>query len=75
MRAPESTTEEFLETVASSPDLHREHQQLLRDFLRQADLVKFAGVNPDQATIEASIQAANRFIDETRIDTTEERNG
>ena len=44
LRAPELTTEEFL-TVAGTPVLlSHEHQKLLRDFLRQADLVKFAGV-------------------------------
>ena len=66
LRAPEFTTEEFLEKVSASPDLNREHQELLREFLRQADLVKFAGVAPDEATIRASIESANRFIDETR---------
>ena len=39
MRAPELTTEEFLESVSDSPDLTRDHQTLLRQFLRQADLV------------------------------------
>ncbi len=66
LRAPEFTTEEFLEKVSASPDLNREHQELLREFLRQADLVKFAGVAPDEATIRASIDSANRFINETR---------
>ncbi|MCA9213344.1 MAG: hypothetical protein KDB27_09785 [Planctomycetales bacterium] len=77
LRAPELTTEEFLEAVSASPDLSREHQQLLREFLGQADLVKFAGVNPDRTTIEASIVAANRFIDESRVrvDVVEAKNG
>jgi hypothetical protein len=39
---------------------------LLRDFLRQADLVKFAGVQPSSEDIEQSINAARRFMDETR---------
>jgi len=66
LRAPELTTEEFLASVGQSPDLSREHQALLRDFLRQADLVKFAGVQPSNEDIEHSIDAARRFIDETR---------
>jgi len=52
--------------VGQSPDLSRDHQALLRDFLRQADLVKFAGVQPSNEDIEHSIDAARRFIDETR---------
>jgi hypothetical protein len=66
LRAPELTTEEFLASVGRSPDLSRDHQVLLRDFLRQADLVKFAGVQPSSDDIEQSINAARRFIDETR---------
>ena len=66
LRAPELTTEEFMETVIDSPDLSRDHQTLLRDFLKQADLVKFAGFQPDDKTIQDSIAAADRFILETR---------
>ena len=66
LRAPELTTEEFLASVGESPDLTRDHQALLREFLRQADLVKFAGVQPSHEDIEQSIDAARRFLDETR---------
>jgi hypothetical protein len=66
LRAPELTTEEFLASVGESPDLSREHQALLREFLRQADLVKFAGVQPSNEDIERSIEAARRFLEETR---------
>lgn len=66
LRAPELTTEEFLDVVSESPDLHREHQLLLQEFLRQADLVKFAGFKPDESTVQASIDAANRFINDTQ---------
>ncbi len=65
-RAPELTTEEFLETVVGSPDLASEHQSLLREFLKQADLVKFAGVHPSESDVQQSIKAAERFLDETR---------
>ncbi len=68
IRAPELTTEEFLASVADSPDLSRAHQGLLNAFLRQADLVKFAGLQPSNDDIEASISAARRFLDETRDD-------
>jgi hypothetical protein len=66
LRAPELTTEEFLASVGESPDLSRDHQALLRSFLRQADLVKFAGVQPSNEDIERSIDAARRFLEETR---------
>lgn len=66
LRAPELTTEEFLVSVGESPDLTREHQALLQEFLRQADLVKFAGVQPSNEDIERSIEAAWWFLEETR---------
>ena len=66
LRAPELTTEEFLESVGQSPDMSAEHQRLLRDFLRQADLVKFAGLRPSRDAIDGSVRAAQRFLEETR---------
>ena len=66
LRAPELTTEEFLAAVGESPDLSRDHQTLLREFLRQADLVKFAGVQPTEEDVESSVVAARRFLEETR---------
>ena len=66
VRAPELTTEEFLASAQHSADLTRDHQGLLREFLRQADLVKFAGLRPTEEDIRASIQAAERFLEETR---------
>jgi hypothetical protein len=66
LRAPELTTEEFMESVQHAPVLSSSHQTLLREFLRQADLVKFAGVKPMEADIQKSIDAAKRFLEETR---------
>lgn len=66
LRAPELTTEEFLASVGESPDLSRDHQALLRSFLREADLVKFAGLQPSNDDIERSLDAARRFLEETR---------
>jgi hypothetical protein len=66
LRSPELTTEEFLVVMSDSPDLSRDHQQLLRSFLRRADLVKFARLVPDAADVEDSVQAAQRFLEETR---------
>lgn len=66
LRSPELTTQEFLTEMGRSPDLARSHQQLLRDFLTQADLVKFAGLRPDAGAVDESIAAAERFLEETR---------
>ena len=66
MRAPELTTEEFLTSIGESPDFSIEHQRLLREFLRQADLVKFAGATPGEDEIGRSIAIARQFLDETR---------
>ncbi len=68
VRAPEFTTEEFLEAAGTSPDFSIEHRQLLRDFLRGADLVKFAHIHPGDNEIEQSINSAKRFLEDTRTD-------
>jgi hypothetical protein len=75
LRAPELTTEEFLielvrkKPAEPSPDggrgIPREHQQLLRDFLERADLVKFAKYTPGREEIEGSFEASKRFIEGT----------
>ena len=66
LRSPEFTTEEFLEELSRSPDLYQSHRQLLTEFLRGADLVKFAAHVPDSAAVEAAIAAASHFLEETR---------
>ena len=66
LRSPELTTQEFLTEMGRSPDLARSHQQLLRDFLTQADLVKFAGHRPEATVVGESIASAERFLEETR---------
>ena len=68
LRAPELTTEEFLASMSQSPDLSRDHQTLLHDFLRRADLVKFANFVPTASDVKQSVAAAQRFLEETRQD-------
>ncbi|MEM6776067.1 MAG: hypothetical protein AAF670_00340 [Planctomycetota bacterium] len=65
-RAPDLTTEEFLSSISQSPDFSTDHQGLLREFLRQADLVKFAGAQPSPGETSRAIEKAERFLDETR---------
>lgn len=66
LRSPELTTEEFLVIASRSPDLSSPLRSLLADFLKQADLVKFAGVVPGPDEIDESVRAARRFLEETR---------
>ena len=66
LRSPELTTEEFLAIASRSPDLSAQLRDLLGDFLKQADLVKFAGVVPGPEQIDESVTAAQRFLEETR---------
>lgn len=65
LRAPEQTTEEFLEGLNRRPLLDVRHQGLLSGFLEQCDLVKFAGWRPGSAELGGLEAAAIRFVDET----------
>ena len=75
LMAPERTTEEFLREVQRSSALRFGHKDLLGEFLTACDLVKFARHEPAGGEIDASIDAARRFIEETvphRIDVQQE---
>lgn len=66
LRAPELTTDEFLQLAARGSELSREHQKLLSEFLQQADVVKFAGVQATQDDTRHSSNLAAQFLEETR---------
>ncbi len=66
LKAPEMTTEEFLESAGNSADLGGEHRGLLKEFLVRCDLVKFARYAPQAQEIEEAFLAARRFVDQTR---------
>ncbi len=68
IRAPECTTEEFLERASRASALSGEHRDLLDEFLRRADLVKFARSIPGDLEIADSVRSAERFLEETRED-------
>jgi hypothetical protein len=62
VRAPELTTEEFLRTMRTR-DLFQVDQSLrLQEFLEAADMVKFAGQQPDGSQIELATNRAREFI-------------
>lgn len=65
IKAPEMTTEEFLDTAKQSDELSAGHKELLKIFLSHADMVKFAKYGPNVKEAEGSFLAAKTLIDET----------
>jgi hypothetical protein len=66
LRAPELTTEEFLQVARGSGVLTIEHRKLLEDFLLRCDRVKFAGYAPDDAESRQTLDSARGFLHDTR---------
>jgi len=67
IRAPELTTEEFLQVATARPELTASHRRLLMTFLERCDRVKFAGYRPDAGESIASLDAARGFVEDTRL--------
>jgi hypothetical protein len=67
IRAPELTTEEFLQEAARAKELTAEHRAQLSAFLERCDRVKFAGYRPDPAESIATLDAARAFVEDTRL--------
>jgi hypothetical protein len=67
IRAPELTTEEFLQVATARPELHDDHRALLSSFLERCDRVKFAGYRPDSDESLATLAAARAFVEDTRL--------
>ena len=65
LRAPTSTTDEFIRAAATAHLLATPHQTLVSAFLRQADLVKFACADLLPADQSALLQTARRLVLET----------
>lgn len=65
LMAPERTTEEFLRDAKRDARLSGAHRDLLADFLRSADMVKFARISPDPKQASAALDEARRFVRET----------
>ena len=65
LRAPEQTTEEFLEAMRNSHAIERAHKDLLRNFLKHVDMVKFAELTPDADEIDRTAESAREFIEQT----------
>ena len=67
LKAPEMTTEEFLDSLRESTVLPLDQKDLLKDFLNACDLVKFAKYTPQKGEMEAVFLAAKNFIDTSKI--------
>jgi len=65
LRAPERTTEEFLDELQSSPRLSLRQKESLGEFLVGCDLVKFARHEPTEPELRELFEAAMRLVDET----------
>jgi hypothetical protein len=68
LRAPEQTTEEFLQELTHRPVFVETQRRALETFLEQCDLVKFARVRPASPEGKVALSAARTFIEATRGD-------
>ncbi len=67
IRAPELTTEEFLQVAVARPELTEEHRGMLTEFLERCDRVKFAGYRPESEESIGTLTAARGFVEDTRL--------
>ena len=65
LRAPTSTTDEFIRAAATANLLAPPHQTLVADFLRQSDLVKFARADLTPSEQLSALSLARRVVLET----------
>jgi len=65
LRAPEMTTEEFLQSTSQGQQLSSDHRSLLQTFLAHCDMVKFARYQPSGSEADEAFGAARRFVQET----------
>jgi len=63
--APERTTPEFMAEARNHAALSEDHRALLAQFLRMADMVKFAGVRPAAIDCRSALDTARLFVRQT----------
>ena len=66
LNAPDETTEEIVEGMSQSPELDGSQQGILQEFMRQADMVKFAKGRLDRSTMEKAFATTIQFVEETK---------
>ena len=64
-RAPERTTEEFLDEIQESQHLQEEQKQSLANFLMECDMVKFAKSEPEAFELKRLYESALQLVSET----------
>lgn len=65
LRALEQTTEEFIRDIQHSPHFDLEQQSILQQFLKLADLVKFATYDPGPGASGEALETVRSFIETT----------
>jgi len=68
LRAPERTTEEFLEEARAGLNIGAERKEMLERFMRHCDLVKFAALRPTSGDVQRTFDSCRDFIEATRIE-------
>ena len=66
VRAPEQTTEEFLEAVSRDGVFDSPTRSTLKQFLYHCDMVKFAKFRPEMEQIQKTIDVTLNFIEQTK---------
>ena len=66
LNAPDETTEEIVTEMSQSPELDGSQKGILQEFMRQADMVKFAKGHPDRSTMETAFDSTRKFVEETK---------
>ena len=73
VRAPNLTTEEFFDATRKTPSFPQSTLDLLIDFLRRADMVKFAGVKSTTEMADGAIRSARSYLSKDNEITTRKR--
>jgi len=68
VRAPEQTTEEFLQALSRTDALPADDKSGLGEFLESCDLVKFARHEPQSEHIQKTFDLVKAFIEKTKTD-------
>ena len=66
LNAPDETTEEIVEEMSRSIELNGAQQNILKEFMYQADMVKFARGRPERVTMESAFETTRQFVTETK---------
>ena len=66
LHAPESTTEELTRSMTADVRLDIKEQQTLRNFMTQADLVKFARADAEQDVMNNAFSTVEEFVEQTK---------